>query len=104
MKKLVPDPPSSLTDALGSTASRAFGCRDAPQRSLLAIREGFNAEEALIQVSQLLLSAEEVSDEISSASGVERGLIWSMIHCVETARAIVDALLDEAKVKAGNVP
>ena len=32
MKKLVPDPPSSLTDALGSTASRAFGCRDARQR------------------------------------------------------------------------
>lgn len=30
-------------------------------------------------------------------SGVERGLIWSMIHSVEMARAVVDSLLDAGK-------
>lgn len=35
------------------------------------------------------------SDEITErASGAERGLIWSMIHSVEMARAVVDSLLD----------
>lgn len=43
----------------------------------------------------LLDCAVQVSDEITErASGVERGLIWSMIHSVEMARAVVDSLLD----------
>ncbi|MBP5100995.1 hypothetical protein HUS93_34580, partial [Pseudomonas protegens] len=43
----------------------------------------------------LLKAAEEVSDEITEqASGVERGLIWSLVHSVEMARGVVDALLD----------
>ncbi|AZC48400.1 hypothetical protein [Pseudomonas chlororaphis] len=54
-------------------------------------------EETLLHVSILLKAAEEVSDEITErASGIERGLIWSMIHSVEMARAVVDALLDGA--------
>jgi hypothetical protein len=49
----------------------------------------------LAHVSLLLKCAEEVSDEITErASGLERGLIWSMVHSVEMARAVVDALLD----------
>ncbi|OLF51794.1 DUF6124 family protein [Pseudomonas chlororaphis] len=119
MKKLVPDPPVSLSSAcrnpehdltnktilhalangsgavvllqsLGPTAGGAVS-RD----SLFSVREGISAEEALVHVSILLKAAEEVSDEITErASGVERGLIWSMIHSVEMARAVVDALLD----------
>jgi len=42
----------------------------------------------------LLKCAEETAEEITSASGIERGLIWSMIHSVEMVRAVVDALLD----------
>ncbi|NBF02511.1 hypothetical protein GV819_09430 [Pseudomonas sp. Fl5BN2] len=63
--------------------------------SLFAIREGISAEEALLHVSLLLKNAEEVSDEITErGSGIERGLIWSLVHSVEMARAVVDALLD----------
>ncbi|MGZ0786054.1 DUF6124 family protein [Pseudomonas saponiphila] len=66
--------------------------------SLFAIREGINAEEALLHVSLLLKSAEEVSDEITErGSGIERGLIWSLVHSVEMARAVVDALLDGSR-------
>lgn len=62
------------------------------------MRAGISAEEALIHVSLLLDCAVQVSDEITErASGVERGLIWSMIHSVEMARAVVDSLLDANK-------
>ncbi|WP_397443391.1 DUF3077 domain-containing protein [Pseudomonas chlororaphis] len=125
MKKLVPDPPmlspgrerivqlevpnQTLRQALDSrvegeplhcalqeTGSASFGCRDGNGRPLFAVRAGVSAEEALLHVSLLLKCAEETADEITSASGIERGLIWSMIHSVEMARAVVDALLDGA--------
>ncbi|MFS1288883.1 hypothetical protein ACLRDI_14275 [Pseudomonas piscis] len=63
--------------------------------SMFNVRSGISAEEALVHVSMLLKAAEEVSDEITKqASGVERGLIWSLVHSVEMARGVVDALLD----------
>ncbi|EJL09515.1 DUF6124 family protein [Pseudomonas chlororaphis] len=119
MKKLVPDPPMPLpgqfrtpehdlatqrirlalaantaeTSTLGNlkaTVPAAVG-RDA----LFSVRPDVTAEEALVHVSLLLDCAVQVSDEISErASGVERGLIWSMIHSVEMANAVVNALLD----------
>ncbi|AZC33677.1 DUF3077 domain-containing protein [Pseudomonas chlororaphis] len=119
MKKLVPDPPMplpgqfrtlehdlatqrirlalaannaepSVLASLKDTAATAVG-----HDSLFNVRHGVSAEEALVHVSLLLDCAVQVSDEISErASGVERGLIWSMIHSVEMARAVVDSLLD----------
>ncbi|SDY80880.1 DUF6124 family protein [Pseudomonas sp. NFIX28] len=111
MKKLVPDPPlqsprklrdpeldranASLIAALQGTRRRPFGLRDGQGHPLFAVQPGVNAEDALMHVSLLLKCAEEVSDEITErASGIERGLIWSMVHSVEMARAVVDALLD----------
>ncbi|WP_338806694.1 DUF3077 domain-containing protein [Pseudomonas chlororaphis] len=85
-----------LHQALAETGSASFGCRDGNGRPLFAVRAGVSAEEALLHVSLLLKCAEETADEITSASGIERGLIWSMIHSVEMARAVVDALLDGA--------
>lgn len=116
MKKLVPDPPhtaaqrgrnpehdlanqqirqklslqpadASLIQSLQKTISTPVS-RD----SLFSVRGGISAEEALLHVSLLLKSAEEVSDEIT-----ERGLIWSLVHSVEMARAVVDALLDGSR-------
>ncbi|MGY4815067.1 DUF6124 family protein [Pseudomonas chlororaphis subsp. piscium] len=122
MKKLVPDPPrtaahrvrnlehdlanqhirqklslqpadASLIQSLKKTVNIPVS-RD----SLFSVREGINAEEALLHVSLLLKSAEEVSDEITErGSGIERGLIWSLVHSVEMARAVVDALLDGSR-------
>ncbi|MCE4058358.1 DUF6124 family protein [Pseudomonas sp. Au-Pse12] len=119
MKKLVPDPPLSLPGqfrtpehdidtqrirlALASNnaeASILSSLKDTAHTfigrdSLFNVRAGISAEEALIHVSLLLDCAVQVSDEITErASGVERGLIWSMIHSVEMARAVVDSLLD----------
>ncbi|WDH51008.1 DUF3077 domain-containing protein [Pseudomonas chlororaphis] len=126
MKKIVPDPPilspsrerivqleipnqtlrqalersdggEPLHRSLQETGSSSFGCRDGNGRPLFAVRPGVSTEEALLHVSLLLKCAEETADEITSASGIERGLIWSMIHSVEMARAVVDALLDGAR-------
>ncbi|MCO7612971.1 MULTISPECIES: DUF6124 family protein [Pseudomonas chlororaphis group] len=110
MKKLVPDPPRPLRDpeldrananllsALKPTQARPFGLRDAQGNTLFSVQAGVSAEEALLHVALLLKCAEEVSDEITErASGIERGLIWSMVHSVEMARAVVEALLDRPR-------
>ncbi|UUQ67639.1 DUF3077 domain-containing protein [Pseudomonas fuscovaginae UPB0736] len=124
MNKIVPDPPSqttrrrvtailqqanadllqvlnsqrnepSLLETLKETAARPGNLRDGRHRSLFDVKAGINAETTLNHVSLLLRCAEEVSDEITEqGSGIERGLIWSMVHSVEMARALVDALLE----------
>ena len=63
-------------------------------QSPFAVRSDMPALAALRHVSMLLKSTEEVSDEITEySSGIERGLIWSMVHSVEMARSLVSALL-----------
>lgn len=119
MKKIVPDPPVVSTTGyrypelklVNEALRQALAqrpCESVPLSSLsptssvrvtadslFHVREGVSAEEALVHVSLLLKCAEEVSDEITErGSGLERGLIWSMVHSVEMARAVVDALLD----------
>lgn len=67
---------------------------DISPQSPFAVRGDIRAQLALLHVSMLLKSAEEVSDEITEmASGVERGLVWSLVHSVEMARSLIDALL-----------
>ena len=62
--------------------------------SPFAVQPDIRAIEALSHVSLMLKSAEEVSDEITvHASGIERGLVWSLVHSVEMSRSLVDALL-----------
>ncbi|PNG35660.1 DUF6124 family protein [Pseudomonas sp. BNK-6] len=113
MKKLVPDPPTSYRDpelkAANATLRVALArqpqdpalfqrntqAKPVSADSLFSVRPGVSAEEALVHVSLLLKCAEEVCDEITQqGSGIERGLIWSMVHSVEMARAVVEALLD----------
>ena len=84
-------------------------------RSPFAVLPDVTALEALLHVSIMLKSAEEVSDEITEmASGIERGLVWSLVHSVEMARSLVDALLKgngvdpddmhkKARIAAGSV-
>ncbi|MDT9644319.1 DUF6124 family protein [Pseudomonas sp. JV245A] len=81
---------TSILNSLKDTVPTSVG-----HQFMFSVRPGINAEEALVHVSLLLDCAVQVSDEITErASGVERGLIWSMIHSVEMARAVVDSLLD----------
>ncbi|MCU1726659.1 hypothetical protein NTD86_06635 [Pseudomonas sp. 7P_10.2_Bac1] len=88
LKRLRQDPPVAL-DTLKPTQAH-----DISPQSPFAVKADVRAIEALLHVSIMLKSAEEVSDEITElASGIERGLVWSLVHSVEMARSLVDALL-----------
>ena len=79
----------ALLDELEPTRPRKIS-----PRSPFPVLPDIPALEALVHVSVMLKSAEEVSDEITEmASGIERGLVWSLVHSVEMARSLVDALL-----------
>ena len=90
MKKHVADPPPPA--ALKPTASHAFGSTDSEQRHLFAVREGFSAEAALVQIAEMLLCAIAVADEIENIEGPDRRLLLTMTHLVETSLGVVDAL------------
>ncbi|KIH82114.1 hypothetical protein [Pseudomonas batumici] len=98
-----PEPPPANTSRLLDTL--AFTCAkpvipEAPYKpTLFAIQPGINAQDALTYVSNLLETAELNGDEISlHTNPVERALFWGMLHSVEVARAVVDALLQGSRV------
>ena len=96
--KALKTPSPTIASTLPSTTQRPFGPVDSTLQPMFSLRAGISAQDALAHVSLLLLCAEQTSDEITElGSGVERGLIWSMVHSVEMARAVVDALLDGAQ-------
>ncbi|KIH85272.1 hypothetical protein [Pseudomonas batumici] len=84
-----------LLDTLAFTCSKPV-IPEAPYKpTLFAIQPGINAQDALTYVSNLLETAELNGDEISlHTNPVERALFWGMLHSVEVARAVVDALLE----------
>ncbi|MCF6760982.1 hypothetical protein [Pseudomonas fragi] len=82
-------PPPVCLDSLRPTRVQRAG-----KGSPFAVLPDIRAIEALSHVSLMLKSAEEVSDEITAyASGIERGLVWSLVHSVEMSRTLVDSLL-----------
>ena len=82
-------PPPVRLDSLMPTRAQRAG-----KGSPFAVLPDIRAIEALSHVSLMLKSAEEVSDEITAyASGIERGLVWSLVHSVEMSRTLVDSLL-----------
>ncbi|WP_263860666.1 hypothetical protein [Pseudomonas sp. MWU13-2100] len=106
----ISDVPSNGTEEASADTSRlldtlAFTCSkpvtpEAPYKpTLFAIQPGINAQDALTYVSNLLETAELNGDEISlHTNPVERALFWGMLHSVEVARAVVDALLAGASL------
>jgi hypothetical protein len=96
MIKIVPDPPPAGT--ILKTVTTPFGSCDAGHEPLFAVRRGINAEDALVHVSLFLKCAMDTANASSECAGVpEKGLMWSTMHSIETAKAIVDALLDGAE-------
>ncbi|WP_248796197.1 hypothetical protein [Pseudomonas sp. MWU13-2105] len=93
----VPINPPRLLDTLAFTCAKPV-IPEAPYKpTLFAIQPGINAQDALSYVSNLLETAELNGDEISlHTNPVERALFWGMLHSVEVARAVVDALLEGA--------
>ncbi|SDT25357.1 hypothetical protein SAMN05216598_4650 [Pseudomonas asplenii] len=114
-KKLTPDPPPAHDAAndfapcelepLTFTRAKPVSSESPGKPSLFAIQQGVNAHEALAHVSRLLESAQLNGDELSlHTDPFERALFWSMLHSVEMARAVVDALLDGAPATDLNTP
>lgn len=88
LDRLQQDPPVAL-DSLKPTQAQVIS----PQ-SPFAVLADVRATDALLHIWVMLKSAEEVSDEITElASGIERGLVWSLVHSVEMSRALIEALL-----------
>ena len=94
----VPTNPPRLLDTLAFTCSKPV-IPEAPYKpTLFAIQPGISAQDALTYVSNLLETAELNGDEISlHINPVERALFWGILHSVEVARAVVDALLDGSR-------
>ncbi|NWD77511.1 hypothetical protein HX890_25640 [Pseudomonas gingeri] len=93
---LSPDTPS-LLDSLTFTCAKPVTPEAPYKPTLFAIQPGITAQDALTYVSRLLETAELNGDEISlHTNPVERALFWGMLHSVEVARAVVDALLEGA--------
>ena len=83
MKKIVPDSP-------------LFTCAH-EGTSLFSINPGVPLQDALKHASLLLKGAELTADDIRShLSGYEAEQLWCVIHGVEMARGLMDALIAEA--------
>ncbi|MNJ58212.1 DUF3077 domain-containing protein [Pseudomonas sp. B21-012] len=94
MKKIVPDPPSlDLTET--TTASTSFGTN-----RMFSVREGIPAEEALLHAGQLLRCAEAtVSDALDHLTLNDRSIVAGAGQHIETARALIDAVIDGGGVQ-----
>ncbi|WP_166366377.1 DUF3077 domain-containing protein [Pseudomonas akapageensis] len=96
MIKIVPDPPPAGT--ILKTVTTPFGSCDAGHEPLFAVRGGINAEDALVHASLLLRCAVDTAYASSDCPGVhQKGLMWSTLHSIEMAKALVDALADGAE-------
>ncbi|NWB89234.1 hypothetical protein [Pseudomonas gingeri] len=109
--ELAPASTPRLLDTLAFTSSKPVTPEAPYKPTLFAIQPGITAQDALIYVSNLLETAELNGDEISlHTNPVERALFWGMLHSVEVARAVVDALLEgkspsnQLSSAAGNPP
>jgi hypothetical protein len=93
MIKIVPDPPSGGN--LYKTVATAFGTCDAGHGPLFAVCAGINAEDALVHASLSLKCARETTYHMCmDGSPANEGLLWSTLHSIEMAKALVDAVLD----------
>ena len=83
-----------LPTQLPTTASTLFGTCDSLDQPFYTVREGIPLEDALLQISLLLKYANESAYELTDGDQVQRGLVWSALHQMESAKAITDALID----------
>ncbi len=106
MIKIVPDPPpaeeeTSPSGNIHKTTDTPFGTCDAGHAPLFSVRAGISAEDALIHASLYLKCACDTANAACNAdSNVRQGLLWSVLHSAEIAKALVDALLDGAEAQA----
>ena len=89
MDDLTPDSPQ---DHPRTHHSHPFGVRDGDNHPLFCITEGVRTEDALAHASLLLKGAYETTYELTDIGLGHSGLLWSVLHLVESAKALVDAV------------
>ena len=100
MIKIVPDPP--LASTLSKTAFTPFGTCDAGHGPLFAVCAGINAEDALVHASLSLKCARECIYHVCmDETDANQGLLWSTLHSIEMAKALVDAVVDGIESEGG---
>jgi len=75
------------------TAELPFGACGPYEQPLFTIAPGVRIEDALNQASLLLKGAYETTYELAENDLGHSGLIWSALHLVEAAKALVDAVV-----------
>ncbi|MDD2056373.1 DUF3077 domain-containing protein [Pseudomonas sp. GD03860] len=91
MKKLVPDPPTSLYPTL----DKPFGDCTAGHPQLFSVNAGIAPHDALVHTSLYLRCAYDTAHK--AFDGIDdsaKGFLWSTLHSVEMAKGLIEALLD----------
>ena len=95
MTKGLPDPPTRAT-----TASSAFGNCERSHPPLFAVRSGVDFEDALVHLSTLLKEAFATNlKAMEHATDTCRDLLLSNDHALDSAKAVVEALLDGVELQ-----
>ncbi|NIF25221.1 DUF3077 domain-containing protein [Pantoea sp. Tr-811] len=95
MTKGLPDPPIRAT-----TASCDFGHCECSHPSLFSVRSGVDLEDALVHLSTLLKGAFATNlKAMESATGTCRDLLLANDHGLDSAKAVVEALLDGVELQ-----
>lgn len=81
------------------TAVCTFGPLDDNDEPLFQVRAGVKAETALAQLALLLKCAHESAYELTDNGCGCQGLVWSVVQAVESAQALLDAVLKGATHK-----
>ncbi|GGU71157.1 hypothetical protein GCM10009504_30560 [Pseudomonas laurentiana] len=83
--------------ALSRTHARNFGLLDVSSRPIFSVNAGVELEDVLLNAVMLLKCSEAICRE--AAEHLERNdkaLAIGMIHCTNSARALIEALFESA--------
>jgi hypothetical protein len=78
------------------TGSVAFGRASCDKPHPFSVNPGISLEDGLSQLSHLLACAQASAVELSDTTTPNRGLVGAVVHSVESAKALADALLERA--------
>ena len=70
-----------------------FGHFGPDRQPIFSVNPGVAPEDALTQLSHLLRCAHASASEMCNVRAVYSGLLGAAVHCIEGAKALVDALL-----------
>jgi hypothetical protein len=75
------------------TTALPFGACDSSNKPIFSVNPGINREDTLTHLSHLLKCAYASAYELCDNPVRDTGLLWSTVHSIESAKALVDALL-----------